>query len=116
MDIPIIAIGLALTVLIASRVYGVKSTSARVTVRSGEKTWIFPLDGDEKLIVEGPIGETLIAISNGRAAIISSPCIGQTCVAAGEMHKSGQWAACLPNKVFLLIEGVSKDAIDAFSY
>ena len=56
-------------------------------------------------------------IVNGKAAIVASPCSGQTCVAAGALHKNGQWTACLPNRVFILIEGAEgEDAIDAVSW
>jgi hypothetical protein len=120
MDLPVIALGIAITLFIALRVYGGESSPARVIVRGEEKTWIFSLDGREELSIDGPIGKTVIAIGEGRAAIVSSPCAGQTCVAAGELRKNGQWAACLPNRVLLLVErsagGHTGEAIDAISY
>ena len=116
-DIPVIVLATALTVIIALKVYGQGANSLNVVVRSPDKTWIFPLDAEERVSVAGSIGETMVEISKGRAAIVSSPCNGQTCVAAGEINKNGQWAACLPNRVFILIEGAADaDAIDAASW
>jgi hypothetical protein len=117
LDIPVIVLATALTVIVAWQVYGRGSDSLKVIVRGPDKTWIFPLEAEERISVDGSIGETLVEIHNGRAAIVSSPCSGQTCVAAGELNKNGQWAACLPNRVFILIEGAGDtDVIDAASW
>ena len=117
LDIPVIVLATALTVAVAGMVYTGKSASSRVVIRGQDKTWVYPLDAEVEVKVAGPIGETIVQIHQGRAAIVSSPCANQTCVAAGALHKNGQWAACLPNKVFILVEGVdSGDAIDAASW
>jgi len=117
LDIPVIILALGLTVIIGMKAYGRGTDSLSVAVKGQYKTWIFPIEAEERVSVAGPLGETLVEIRDGRAAIVSSPCNGQTCVAAGELHKNGQWAACLPNRVFILIEGAgSADAIDAASW
>jgi hypothetical protein len=117
LDIPVIILASALTVIIGLKAYGRGANSLNVVVKGQDKTWIFPLETVERISVTGSIGETVVEISKGRAAIVSSPCNGQTCVAAGELNKKGQWAACLPNRVFILIEGASDaDAIDAASW
>ena len=121
-DIPVIVLTLTVTAFIAVKVYSGDETSSRIIIRSQDKTWVFPLNAEELVIVPGPIGDTIVHISGGRAAILSSPCSGQTCVAAGEIHGNGQWAACLPNRVFLLVEGTggavtgNRDAVDAASW
>ena len=116
LDIAVIALAATLTIATALAAYSGKAAASRVIVRSPDKTWIYPLDAEEQVTAAGPIGETRVAIGKGRAAIVSSPCGGQTCVAAGGLHRSGQWAACLPNRVFLLVEGEGPDAIDAISW
>jgi hypothetical protein len=117
LDIPVIVLATTLTVIVGLRAYGRGTDSLSVVVKGPDKTWIFPLEAEERVSAIGPIGETLVEIRNGRAAIVSSPCSGQTCVAAGELNKNGQWAACLPNRVFILIEGAGDtDAIDAASW
>ena len=70
---------------------------------SGE--WIFPADAEETVRVAGPLGETLVVIDGGAARVIASPCVNQSCVAAGAVRLRGQWAACLPNRVILYIDG-----------
>jgi len=115
LDVPVLV--LAAVLIVISSAYNRDKVSSKVTVRGPERTWIFPLEAEEQVYVKGVIGETLVEIRDGKAAIISSPCGGQTCVAAGKMHKNGQWAACLPNMVFILIEGEdTSEAIDAVSW
>ena len=116
-DIPVIAIAIMLTITLGLASYSGGAGSSRVIIRGPEKTWIYPLDAEEELKVEGPIGVTTVKIHQGRAAIVSSPCPGQTCVAAGAVYKNGQWAACLPNRVFLLVEAADGgDGVDASSW
>ena len=117
LDVPVIILALALTVIVGLKAYGRGTDSLSVVVRGSNKTWIFPIEAEELVSVAGPLGDTLVEIRGGRAAIVSSPCNGQTCVAAGELHQNGQWAACLPNRVFILIEGTGDaDVIDAASW
>lgn len=105
-----IGLSAALAVLSALMVYGRPRDASRVVVQGEGKTWVFPLDAEETLTVPGPIGDTMVEISGGRSRVLSSPCINQTCVASGHIHRQGQWTACLPNKVFLYVEGIGNDA------
>ena len=115
LDIPVIILAAVPTFFIGSSGRG--TAYSKVVVKGEGKTWIFPLEAEERISVAGSIGETLVEIHNGRAAIVSSPCSGQTCVAAGGLYKNGQWTACLPNRVFILIEGTeNQDAVDAASW
>ena len=117
LDIPVIILSMALTLFIAARVYSGKSGSPQVIIRGGQdRTWIYPLDTELELSVTGPMGETRVLLGSGRAAVLSSPCNGQTCIAAGGITRSGQWLACLPNRVFLLIEGSGGGEVDAVSW
>lgn len=71
--------------------------------------WIYPMEGDREIEVEGPLGVTIVHIHEGGVSIESSPCPNQTCVAAGSVDRSGQWIACLPNQVFVRVEGGSDE-------
>ena len=117
-DIPVIILALALTVFIAVSVYSGRSGSPQVIIRGGQgRTWIFPLNTEMELDVEGPMGVTRVLLHSGWAAVISSPCSGQTCIAAGGINRSSQWLVCLPNRVFLLIEGSDGSGeVDAVSW
>jgi hypothetical protein len=118
LDFAIIALSLGLTIFCGFAVYAAPQERAGVVIKGSDRSWIFPPEAEEKILVPGPIGETVIEISGGRARVLSSPCENQTCVAAGQIHRQGEWTACLPNKVFISIEGNNNDSetIDAASW
>jgi len=79
--------------------------------------WVYPQDAVETLTVSGPLGDTVIVIDGDGARVASSPCINQTCVAAGAVRLPGQWAACLPNRVMLYIgEGKAQNDVDGAAW
>lgn len=63
------------------------------------------LSPDRTLHIQGPLGDSVIAVSHGRARFISSPCRGQVCVQAGWLQTTGDLAACLPNRISLTLLG-----------
>ena len=87
-----------------------------ITGESGE--WMQPLDKAGDFEVPGALGSTWVHIENGSVHIESSPCPNQTCVAAGDISQANQWLACLPNQVFVSIEGSdgSEGGLDAAVY
>lgn len=87
-----------------------------ITGESGE--WMQPLDKAGDIEVPGPLGSTWVHIGDGSASIESSPCPNQTCVAVGGVSQANQWVACLPNEVFVSIEGSagSEGVPDAAAY
>jgi hypothetical protein len=79
---------------------------------SAGRVWVYPLDAEETVAIQGPLGDTVVRISGRRAWVASSPCNNQTCVAAGHITAKGEWTACLPNGVFFSIEGTGNDGGD----
>jgi hypothetical protein len=57
--------------------------------------------------IEGPLGTTRIAIEEGTARIIESPCPHKLCIKKGRVSRVGDWVACIPNGVVLSVEGRS---------
>jgi len=104
-DILIILLGLGLIGFSAFAAYVSPEVSTRVLIQGQDRLWIFPLDAEETVIVSGPLGDTVIKIHDNQAWVESSPCDNQTCVAAGHIRQPRAWTACLPNNVFLMIEG-----------
>jgi hypothetical protein len=87
--------------------------AGEVVIRaSSGRVWVYPLDAEETVAVQGPLGDTVVRISGRRAWTASSPCSNQTCVAAGHITAEGEWVACLPNGVFFSIEGTGHDGED----
>jgi hypothetical protein len=76
-----------------------------VRIEGSGQQWIFPLDAEETVNVNGPLGNTVIQIHGNQAWVDSSPCKNQFCITMGHAKSNGDWAACLPNNVFFIIKG-----------
>jgi hypothetical protein len=109
-DVLIILLSACLTFFSAYSVYIKPESSSQVLIRGHNREWTFQIGANETVIVSGPLGNTVVHIGGNRAWVESSPCENQTCVAAGFIAKQGQWAACLPNNVLILIQGTPRRA------
>ena len=122
LDFGIILPALALTAASFFYAYNSAPGQAGITVKGEKGEWVFPPDSDETISVSGPLGETIIEIHNNSARFISSPCANQTCVSSGAINSRGQWAACLPNSVMMVIgnekpgRAGATDDVDASSW
>ena len=53
-------------------------------------------------------------LENGAVSFSESDCFDKTCVKTGALSKSGQTAACIPNRVIIKIRGNTGKAPDAY--
>jgi len=106
-DILIILLAASFVFFSFYNVYAKGQDKINVLIRGQSGEWTFPVDADETVVVAGQLGDTIVRIHDSRAWVESSPCDNQTCVAAGLISRQGQWAACLPNNVLLMIQGVT---------
>lgn len=116
LDIVAILITLIVIALFAYFVYSGTGEEKRVYVQGIEGVWVFPLDKNASLSVNGPLGGTEVVIENGSVRVSSSPCHQQICVSSGAISRPGSWIACLPNRVFVRIEAKKDDSVDASAY
>lgn len=63
------------------------------------------LEGRRELTVRGALGDTRIAVHDGRIRVLDSPGRRKLCVHAGWLAQPGETAVCLPNRVTVTIEG-----------
>ncbi|MBO4388170.1 MAG: NusG domain II-containing protein [Spirochaetales bacterium] len=66
--------------------------------------YIYQLGQDLTVSVPGPLGLTVIQISGSSVRVLSSPCPGGDCMRMSA-SKSGDFIACLPNRVMITIGG-----------
>ena len=79
---------------------------ARVVLQApGRAAEVLDLREARTVRVMGLRGETVIEIAGGRVAFVSSPCPNKVCVRRGEVSRSGEWIACVPNGVVATITG-----------
>jgi hypothetical protein len=111
-DVVIAALGMVLIALFSFRIYAPSGAAARLVVEGEGRRWDFPLDAAETLSVAGPLGDTVVELRGRQARIVSSPCPNQSCIAAGAIHRRGQWIACLPNRVMVRLESEAREGQD----
>lgn len=117
LDYVALVISIAAVVGVTVLAYGSPSEASEVSIESDSGTYIYPLDIDRTVEVSGPIGVTVVEISGDQARVADSPCRDKICIAAGWLHASGQWSACLPNRVFVRLEGAEdEDGLDAQTF
>ncbi len=104
-DVIIIGVTLLVIAVISLQIYGNRSEASQVRIDAAGVQWIYPLEQDVRLIIPGPIGETEVIIEKGEVHVHDSSCRNKICVTTGEIHRVGQWIICLPNDVFIRIEG-----------
>lgn len=104
LDILIFLIVIFLTLFSFLAIYSNKDDSLNVIIKFQEHEWIYPLDMDIEVDIQGKLGKTKIKIKDKQASIISSPCPHKTCVQSPPLKKAGDWNACLPNQVFIYIK------------
>jgi hypothetical protein len=96
--------------------YGSSQEGGMVIIKSSENEWVYPLDADKILQIEGPLGDTEIHISDGKAWVADSPCRDKICTSSAPISKSGQWIACMPNRIFIRVESADEAQVDATTF
>jgi len=88
----------------------------KAIIRSGGKIFSeVPLNRDQVITVQGPLGVSTIAIHNLQARIASDPSPRQYCVHQGWLKQAGEIAVCLPNQVSVELTGARKK-YDSLTY
>lgn len=81
------------------------SGKPEIHVRAEGREYIYDLSTDTFATFTGPVGTTTIEILDGRVHVHDSDCRNKICIAAGWISHPGEWIICLPNNVFIFIEG-----------
>lgn len=109
LDVLIILIACGLIIISLYTAYIKPVGKSQILIQGQNSEWIYNLDSEETVMVNGPIGHTIVRISDGVAWVESSPCSNQNCVAMGIVRRNGQWTACLPNEVLVIVQGSGED-------
>lgn len=87
-----------------------------VLINGSQSKWIYPLSRNSEFKVRGPNGFTTIEIKNSKVRVVESPCKEKICIQTGPISKTGSWIACVPNRIFIRIEGKDDQEADATSF
>lgn len=83
---------------------GAHGEQARIMV-GGKEFARVPLYKAQRLEVPGALGVSVLEIKDGKIRFIASPCRGKQCVHSGWLGLSGEFAACLPNRISVQVVG-----------
>jgi hypothetical protein len=106
-DSIIILLSIAVIVLSLNTIADVTG-EPQVLVRTDKGEYIYDLSVDTFATFTGPVGETTIEVRDGKVHVHDSDCRNKVCISAGWVSQVGDWIICLPNNVFVLIEGKIK--------
>ena len=84
-----------------------------VIVTANGKKNIYSLSQEQNIEIQGKNGQyNLIVIQSGKVCMKSADCSDQVCVKHREISKNGELIICLPNEVFIQIEGGEEKEVD----
>ena len=82
---------------------------AVVTV-DGEEVGRYPLNKDGVFPLNG--GSNTLVIENGEAWVSEANCPDKICMGMGKISKNGEFVACLPNRLIIVVEGGEDSLVD----
>lgn len=75
----------------------------------GRPLYVFPIEKDRILSIDGPIGKTIVEIRDQRVRVQDSPCSKKLCVKQGWVENG--IIICLPNKIVITIGNGNDEGI-----
>ena len=69
----------------------------------GQPPALVSLDRDRDVTVTGPLGPSTLRIKDGKVRFVSSPCRNKLCIHSGWLSHGGEFAACLPNHISIVV-------------
>jgi hypothetical protein len=98
-------------VLLATTGSGGSARTAHIEGASTDE--VASLREDATFEIPGPLGTTVVAVEDGAARIVSSPCPHDVCVGMGAVDAPGQAVVCVPNRVVVTVDGGGDPPADA---
>lgn len=113
-----VAFALAIAVVVAFSLYayGENAEGSVARIETEEDEFVYALEQNVDFDLAGPLGDTHVEIEDGRIRVTESPCREKICIAAGWASRSGEWIACLPNRIFIRVEGGEGTGVDAQTF
>ena len=115
----LLAILLSLSVFLLFTRFGLQrqGETGFLLIEDAQGESLYPLSEDRELVLWGPVGQSVVRIEEGKARFVSSDCPDDLCVHMGEIYRVGEWAACLPNRIFISTQGgEAQREVDALVY
>ncbi|MDE7226904.1 MAG: NusG domain II-containing protein [Treponemataceae bacterium] len=115
LDICLLAAYLAAIAASLFLLRGARTGTPLLVVNTPDGEFVYPLDTDRTIPAAGALGMSTLVIRDGRASFAQSPCPNKDCLRAAAISRTGEWAACLPNRILIRIESAARPAFDAMT-
>jgi hypothetical protein len=73
----------------------------------GKPAQVISLKKDKVYKIHGRQGTSTLAVEDGRIRFVDSPCASKQCVLSGWLAENGDFTACLPNRVSVVVAGAN---------
>ena len=80
---------------------------AVVTVE-GREVGRYPLSKNGTFPLNG--GTNILVVENGEAWVSEANCPDKVCMGMGKISRNGEFIACLPNRLLVVVEGAAEDS------
>ncbi len=90
---------------------GQKTGAEAVVTVDGEEIGRYPLNRSGTFPLNG--GTNTLVIGDGMAWVIEANCPDKVCMGMGKISRNGEFIACLPNRLIVVVEGGEDSPIDA---
>jgi len=115
-DVVLIGIFLILFILSFFLLRYFPQTGSLVTISVNNKPlYSFSISEDRDITISGPIGDTNLRISENRVWITEAPCPHKICKKMGKIGRAGEIIVCIPNKIFIEVEGTQDSPVDGIT-
>ena len=100
---------LALFFLMRSRQDRDTGTGAQAVVTvDGQEIGRYPLSKSGTFPLNG--GTNILVVENGEAWVSEADCPDKVCMGMGKISRNGEFIACLPNRLLIVIEGAAESS------
>ena len=113
-----LAMVLAIGAVVGFSLFAFAETGAgsRALIQAEAGDFVYTLETETAFSIDGPLGPSDLAIEDGGIRFVASPCRDKICIAGGLITEAGQWVACLPNRIFVRVEGGEESEVDAQTF
>lgn len=105
LDYLIFGIFIFLIILSVTNLKNQSSSKAVLIISTPEGEFVYPMDKNAVMTFKGNLGVSTVEIEGGKAFFRDSPCVNRICVQMHSVQYNNDWAACIPNGIFIRVEG-----------
>ncbi len=110
-DLLLVGILLLAALLLFALTLGTRESGAEAVVTvDGTEVGRYPLSKAGTFPLNG--GTNILVIENGEAWVTEANCPDKICMGMGKISRNGEFIACLPNRLLIVVEGGEKAAVD----